>query len=72
LEERRATEAAAFRAGIAALQAKLNLLPKTPHNSSVPPSLGRKKTTEFGKSRSKQRVIRARTGRCTRTRRIGG
>ena len=56
LEERRAAEAAAFRAEIAALQAKLNLPPKTPDNSSVPPSRGQKKTTEFVKSRPKQRV----------------
>ena len=56
LEERRAAEAAELRAEIAALQAKLNLPPKTPDNSSVPPSRGQKKTTEFVKSRPKQRV----------------
>ena len=56
LEERRAAEAAAFLAEIAALQAKLKLPPKTPDNSSVPPSRGQKKTTEFVKSRPKQRV----------------
>ena len=36
LEERRAAEAAAFRAEIAALQAKLNRPAKTPDNSSAP------------------------------------
>jgi transposase len=52
LRERQAAEVAALRAEIAELQAKLNLPPKTPDNSSLPPSRGHKRT-EFVKNRDK-------------------
>jgi transposase len=53
LKERQAAEVAALRAEIAELQAKLNLPPKTPDNSSLPPSRGHKRT-EFVKNRDKR------------------
>jgi len=53
LKERQAAEVAALRAEIAALQAKLDRPPKTPDNSSVPPSRGHKRT-EFVKNRDKR------------------
>ncbi len=55
LKERQAVEVAALRAEIAALQAKLNLPPKTPDNSSIPPSRGHKRT-EFAKNRDKRKA----------------
>src|SRR5271165_2875274 len=42
-------------AEVARLQAKQDRPPKTPNNSSVPPSQGHKKTTEFVKSRRKKK-----------------
>lgn len=56
LKEQQAVEVAALRAEVAELQAKLDRPPKTPDNSSLPPSLGQKKTTEFVKSLRKQRA----------------
>jgi transposase len=53
LEKRQAAEVAALRAQIAELQAKLDRPPKTPDNSSLPPSRGHKRT-EFVKSRDKR------------------
>jgi transposase len=53
LKERQAAEVAALRAEIAALQAKLDRPPKTPDNSSLPPSRGHKRT-EFVKNREKR------------------
>ena len=53
LKERQAAEVAALRAEIAESQAKLNRPPKTPDNSSLPPSR-RHKRTEFAKSRGKR------------------
>jgi transposase len=47
-------EVAALRAENAELRAKLDRPPKTPDNSSVPPSLGRK-TSTWAKDRSKRR-----------------
>ena len=46
---------AALEAEIAALRGKLDRPPKTPDNSSVPPSRGQKKTTAFFKSRKKRK-----------------
>jgi transposase len=53
--ERQAKELATLREEIAELRAKLDRPPKTPDNSSVPPSHGPKKTTEFVKSRRKKK-----------------
>jgi transposase len=53
--ERQAEAIAALRAEIAGLQAKLDRPPKTPDNSSIPPSQGQKRTTEFVKSRRKKK-----------------
>jgi transposase len=53
--ERLIAEAAALQAQIADLRAKLDRPPKTPDNSSLPPSLGRK-ATEFVKSRKKKKA----------------
>ena len=53
LKERQAAEVATLRAEIAESQAKLNRPPKTPDNSSLPPSR-RHKRTEFAKSRGKR------------------
>jgi len=54
--ERQGTEIAPLRTEIAELRAKLDRPPKTPDNSSVPPSQGQKKTTEFVKSRRKKKT----------------
>jgi transposase len=54
--ERQAKEIATLRAELAELRAKLNRPPKTPDNSSIPPSRGRQKTTEFVKNRRKKRA----------------
>ena len=54
LKERQAAAEAALRAEIAELRAKLNRPPKTPDNSSLPPSRGHKRT-EFVKSRGKRK-----------------
>ena len=53
--ERQAEAIAALRAEIAGLRAKLDRPPKTPDNSSIPPSQGQKRTTEFVKSRRKKK-----------------
>ncbi len=53
--ERQAGEIATLRAEIAALRAKLDRPPKTPDNSSLPPSQGHKKATEFVKNRKKRK-----------------
>jgi transposase len=54
--ERLNAKVAALEAEIARLQAKSDHPPKTPNNSSIPPSQGRKKTTEFVKSRRKKKA----------------
>jgi transposase len=53
--ERQAQEIATLRAEIAELRAKLDRPPKTPDNSSLPPSRGHKKTVEFVKNRRKKK-----------------
>jgi transposase len=53
--ERQGEAIAALRAEIAGLRAKLDRPPKTPDNSSIPPSQGQKRTTEFVKSRRKKK-----------------
>lgn len=53
--ERLSAKAAALELEIAQLRARLDRAPKTPDNSSLPPSQGRKKTTEFVKSRRKKK-----------------
>lgn len=53
--ERQGAEIATLRTEIAELRTKLDRPPKTPDNSSVPPSRGQKKTTEFVKSRKKKK-----------------
>ena len=53
--ERQAGEIATLRAEIAALRAKLDRPPKTPDNSSLPPSQGHKKATEFVKNRKNRK-----------------
>jgi transposase len=55
VKERQAAEAAGLRAEIAELRAKLDRPPKTPDNSSLPPSHGHKTTTEFVKNRRKKK-----------------
>ncbi len=52
---RLSAKAAALEAENAQLRARLERPPKTPDNSSVPPSQGQKKTTEFVKSRRKKK-----------------
>jgi transposase len=54
--ERQAGEIAALRAEIVELRAKLDRPPKTPDNSSIPPSQGHKNTTEFVKNRRKKKA----------------
>ena len=44
--ERLIAKVANLEAEVARLQAKQDRLPKTPNNSTVPPSQGHKKTTE--------------------------
>ena len=46
---------AALEAAIAELRTKLDRPPKTPDNSSIPPSVGQKKTTEFANNREKRK-----------------
>jgi transposase len=52
--ERQGEVIALLRAEIADLRAKLDRPPKTPDNSSIPPSQGHKKATEFAKNRGKK------------------
>ncbi len=52
--ERQAEAIAALRAEIAELRTKLDRPPKTPDNSSIPPSQGHKKATDFAKNRRKK------------------
>ncbi len=54
--ERQAEAIATLRAEIAALRAKLDRPLKTPDNSSIPPSQGHKKATEFVKNRRKKKA----------------
>jgi transposase len=54
--ERQAKEIAALRGEIVELRAKLDRPPKTPDNSSIPPSRGMKNTTEFVKNRRKKKA----------------
>jgi transposase len=56
--ERLIAETAALRGEIAELRARLDRPPKTPDNSSLPPSQGHKKATEFAKSRRKKKPHR--------------
>ena len=56
--ERQAKEIAALRAEVVDLRAKLDRPPKTPDNSSIPPSRGHKNTTEFVKNRRKKKAHR--------------
>src|SRR5271165_5820181 len=53
--ERLSAKVVALEAKIAQLEAKPDRPPKTPNNSSIPPSQGHKKTTEFVKSRRKKK-----------------
>ena len=53
--ERLSAKVVALEAKIAQLEAKPDRPPKTPNNSSVPPSQGHKKTTEFVKNRRKKK-----------------
>src|SRR5271165_5384721 len=53
--ERLSAKAEALEAQIVELQAKQDRPPKTPNNSSVPPSHGHKTTTEFIKNRRKKK-----------------
>jgi transposase len=53
--ERLSAEGAALRAELAELRAKLDRPPKTPDNSSIPPSRGQKTATEFVKSLGKKK-----------------
>lgn len=53
--ERLIAKVANLEAEVARLQAKQDRPPKTPNNSSIPPSQGHKKTTEFVKSRRKKK-----------------
>jgi transposase len=52
--ERLSAKVATLEAKIAQLHAKSDHPPKTPNNSSIPPSQGHKTTTEFAKSRRKR------------------
>ena len=52
----RRRRSAALRAEIVELRAKLDRPPKTPDNSSIPPSRGMKNTTEFVKNRRKKKA----------------
>lgn len=54
--ERLSAKAAALEAEIARLTARSDRPPKTPDNSSLPPSHGHKKTTEFVKNRRKKKA----------------
>jgi len=54
--ERQAEAIATLRAEIAGLRARLDRPPKTPDNSSIPPSQGHKKATEFVKNRRKKKA----------------
>jgi transposase len=54
--ERLSATVIALKAEVAELRAKLDRPPKTPDNSSIPPSQGHKKTTEFVKCRSKKKA----------------
>lgn len=54
--ERLSAKAAALEAEIARLKARSDRPPKTPDNSSLPPSHGHKKTTEFVKNRRKKKA----------------
>jgi transposase len=54
--ERLSAKAAALEAEIARLKTGSDRPPKTPDNSSLPPSRGHKKTTEFVKNRRKKRA----------------
>ncbi len=54
--ERLSANVGALRAEIAELWAKLGRPPKTPDNSSVPPSQGHKPTTELVKNRRKEKA----------------
>ncbi len=51
-------------AEVAELKARLGLPPKTPDNSSTPPSRGQKPAGEEKKTPASARAIPARTGRC--------
>src|ERR1700674_1603355 len=53
--ERQAGEIATLRTEVAAMRAKLDRPPKTPDNSSLPPSHGHKTATEFVKNRKKRK-----------------
>src|SRR5882757_8373210 len=53
--ERLSAEGAALRAELAELRAKLDRPPKTPDNSSIPPSRGQKTATEYVKSLGKKK-----------------
>ncbi len=53
--ERLSGEIATLRAELAGLRAKLDRPPKTPDNSSLPPSQGHKTATEFVKNRKKRK-----------------
>ena len=53
--ERLSAKVVALEAKIAQLEAKPDRPPKTPNNSSIPPSQGHKKTTDFVKSRRKKK-----------------
>jgi len=54
--ERLSAKAAALESELAQLRARLDRPPKTPDNSSIPPSQGRKKTIAFVKSRGKTKA----------------
>ena len=54
--ERLSANVGALQAEIAELRAKLDRPPKTPDNSSIPPSQGHKPTTEFVKNRRKKKA----------------
>lgn len=65
-----AEQSAVLTARVAELEAKLNLPPKPPDNSSTPPSQGRKANGD-GQAKPKARPTPARTGRCIPIRRGG-
>ena len=56
-------ENAALRTRVAELEAKLGLPPKTPDNSSTPPSQGRKASDDEGQASQKASRTLARIGR---------